>query len=99
MRYCGEQFSNDGTISNSIMKALKRAMAAEFSRELGVKVSLGQVRLAKMGFRVAGSAGPTRARISWRLGHSGKADGRSKSKRRTFVPASGTTICHADAAA
>jgi hypothetical protein len=39
------------------MKALKRTMAAEFSRELGVKVLAGQVRLAKMGYRVCGEAG------------------------------------------
>lgn len=39
------------------MKALKRTMAAEFSRELGSKVSQGQRRLALLGFRVAGAAG------------------------------------------
>jgi DNA invertase Pin-like site-specific DNA recombinase/DNA-binding winged helix-turn-helix (wHTH) protein len=64
VRYCGEQFSNDGTVPNSIMKALKRAMAAEYSRELGVKVCAGQVRLAKMGFRVAGTAGPGLRRMT-----------------------------------
>src|ERR1700680_1575293 len=41
VHYCAEQFANDGTLSSSILKALKRTMAAEFSRELGVKVLNG----------------------------------------------------------
>jgi len=39
------------------MKALKRATAAEYSQELGVKSYEGQKRLAQLGFRVGGSAG------------------------------------------
>ena len=31
-------FANDGSLSSLIMKALKRTMAGEYSRELGVKV-------------------------------------------------------------
>jgi DNA invertase Pin-like site-specific DNA recombinase len=50
--YCAEQFDNDGTMMSSIMKNLKRVMAAEFSRELSAKVHAGQLRLAAMGFRV-----------------------------------------------
>ncbi len=57
VRYCAEQFDNDGSLPSSMMKALKRTMAAEFSRELGIKVSEGQRRLALLGFRVAGAAG------------------------------------------
>jgi DNA invertase Pin-like site-specific DNA recombinase/DNA-binding winged helix-turn-helix (wHTH) protein len=57
VRYCAEQFENDGSLPNSIMKALKRSMAAEYSRELGVKVSAGQRRVALLGFRVVGQAG------------------------------------------
>ncbi len=57
VRYCAEQFENDGSLSSSIMKALKRTMAAEYSRELGIKVSAGQRRLALLGFRVVGMAG------------------------------------------
>src|SRR5436305_2590808 len=51
VHYCAEVFSNDGTIPNAIMKALKRAMAGEYSRELSVKVFQGQRRLAELGFR------------------------------------------------
>ena len=39
------------------MKALKRTMAGEYRRELGVKVFAGQKRLARLGFKPGGRAG------------------------------------------
>ena len=39
------------------MKALKRTMAGEYSRELGVKVLAGQKRLARLGFKQGGRPG------------------------------------------
>jgi DNA invertase Pin-like site-specific DNA recombinase len=57
VRYCAEQFHNDGSLASSMMKALKRTMAAEYSRELGIRVSAGQRRLALLGYRVVGEAG------------------------------------------
>jgi hypothetical protein len=45
------------------MKALKRSMAAEFSRELGDKVREGHRRLAALGFRQAARAPFGMARI------------------------------------
>lgn len=48
--YCAEQFDNDGTLLSSIVKNLKRVMAAEFSRELSVKVHAGQCRVSSLGF-------------------------------------------------
>ena len=33
--YCAEQFDNDGSMISSIVKNIKRVMAAEYSRELG----------------------------------------------------------------
>jgi DNA-binding winged helix-turn-helix (wHTH) protein len=39
------------------MKALKRTMAAEYSRELGIKVLEGQRRIALLGYRPVGTAG------------------------------------------
>jgi DNA invertase Pin-like site-specific DNA recombinase len=57
VHYCAEPFANDGTVLSSILKALKRSMAAEYSRELGVKVYAGKKRLALLGYRVGGSAG------------------------------------------
>ena len=57
LHYCAEQFSNDGTASSAVVKALKRSMAAEFSRELGEKVVRGKTQLAKMGFWMGGPPG------------------------------------------
>src|SRR6185369_3653977 len=50
--YCAEQFDNDGSLLSSIIKNIKRVMAAEFSRELSVKVHTGQCRIAGLGYRV-----------------------------------------------
>jgi DNA invertase Pin-like site-specific DNA recombinase len=49
--YCAEQFEGDGTMLSSILKNLKRVMAAEYSRELSNKVHAGQSRIASLGFR------------------------------------------------
>ena len=57
IHYCAETFVNDGSLPSSIMKALKRAMAGEYSRELGVKVIAGQKRLAELGFKQGGIPG------------------------------------------
>jgi DNA invertase Pin-like site-specific DNA recombinase len=57
VHYCAESFSNDGSMPSLIMKALKRTMAGEYSRELGVKVLAGQLRLARLGFKQGGCAG------------------------------------------
>ncbi|MET4493460.1 recombinase family protein [Bradyrhizobium sp. LA7.1] len=52
--YCAEQFNNDGSIIASIVKNLKRVMAAEYSRELSVKVHAGACRVASLGFKQGG---------------------------------------------
>jgi DNA invertase Pin-like site-specific DNA recombinase len=57
IHYCAETFENDGSLSAIVMKALKRAMAREFSRELSMKTSVGKKRVAQMGFRPGGMAG------------------------------------------
>lgn len=57
IHYCAETFANDGSLPSSVMKALKRAMAGEYSRELGVKVFAGQKRLAELGFKQGGPPG------------------------------------------
>lgn len=56
VRYCGESFENDGSLSSSIMKHLKRVMAAEYSRDLGVRVIRGQRRIASLGYSAGGPA-------------------------------------------
>jgi hypothetical protein len=42
VHYCAEQFENDGSLSATIIKSMKRAMAGEYSRELSAKVFAGQ---------------------------------------------------------
>ena len=49
--YCAEQFDNDGSLLSSIIKNLKRVMAAEYSRELSAKVYAGQANIVRRGYR------------------------------------------------
>jgi DNA invertase Pin-like site-specific DNA recombinase len=55
--FCAEQFENDGSAFSTLYKTMKRAAAAEYSRDLSAKVFLGQSRLIRLGFRQGGSAG------------------------------------------
>jgi len=57
VHYIAETFANDGSVPSSIMKALKRSMAGEYSRELSVKVLAGQERMARLGFKQGGIPG------------------------------------------
>ncbi len=57
VQYCAEQFENDGSLTATIIKSMKRAMAGEYSRELSTKVFAGQCRLITLGFRQGGMAG------------------------------------------
>lgn len=57
MVYCAEPFENDDSPAMTIIKSVKRAMAAEYSRELSKKVSAGSRRVASKGFRCGGQAG------------------------------------------
>ena len=54
--YCAETFSAEPSFSATILKALKRTMAGEYSRELSVKVRAGQTRLANLGYKLGGTA-------------------------------------------
>ena len=77
LHYCAEAFANDGILPSLIMKTLKRTMAAEFSRELSVKVLAGQKVLAHPGFKQGGMPGYALRRVlvsadrvpKQRLGH------------------------------
>ena len=55
--YCAEHFIDDGSPMYSLMKGMKRIMAAEYSRELGDKVHLAQSRFVRMGYKQGGRAG------------------------------------------
>lgn len=57
VKYCNEQFDNDGSPIATIVKGVKRTMAAEYSRELSCKVFAGQCRLIHLGYRQGGFAG------------------------------------------
>jgi DNA invertase Pin-like site-specific DNA recombinase len=52
--YCAEPFDNDGTPLSSIVKQIKRIMAAEYSRELSDKVSFARRRHAELGHHQGG---------------------------------------------
>jgi DNA invertase Pin-like site-specific DNA recombinase len=49
IRYCAEQFDNDGALVNNVIKNMKRAMAGEYSRDLSARVSRGHHKLARLG--------------------------------------------------
>ena len=57
VHYCVESFTNDDTLSSTLLKTLKRSMAAEYSRELSGKVYAGQLHLIELGFRQGGHPG------------------------------------------
>ena len=57
VKYCAEQFENDGSPVSTIVKGVKRAMAGEYSRELSSKVFQGACRLIQMGYKQGGTAG------------------------------------------
>src|SRR5215469_17758978 len=57
VHYCAETCSNDCGVMTTLLKGMKRAMAAEYSRELSVKVFAGKARLIELGFRQGGLAG------------------------------------------
>ena len=75
--YCEEQFDNDGSAIASILKGLKRTMAAEYSRELSAKVFAAQCRFATKGYKMGGFVGYGLRRVSYTS--EGKA-------RRTLEP-------------
>jgi DNA invertase Pin-like site-specific DNA recombinase len=56
IHYCAEMFENDDSVSGLILKAVRRTMAGEYSRELSVKVRKGQFRLANLGYKLGGTA-------------------------------------------
>lgn len=55
--YCGEKFGSESGPYASLLKSMKRVMAAEYSRELSEKVFAAQARFIEMGFKQGGLAG------------------------------------------
>jgi DNA invertase Pin-like site-specific DNA recombinase len=56
LHYCAESFENDGGALSSIVKHMKRVMAAEYSRDLSARISRAQRQQAKLGFKMGGMA-------------------------------------------
>lgn len=56
VHYCGEPFENDGSMVASVVKTLKRVMAAEYSRELSSKICRAHIQQARLGFKQGGPA-------------------------------------------
>lgn len=69
IEYTAEPFANDGSVVTSLVKHLKRAMAAEYSRELSEKVSRAKRGLGAKGYFQGGPAGYGLRRMS--LGRDG----------------------------
>lgn len=55
--YCAEPFKNDGSLPSTVFIGIKRSMAAEYSRELSVKVFTGACNIVRHGYRQGGAAG------------------------------------------
>ena len=56
--YCAETFNSESTaLQNYLAKVLKRTLAAEYSRELSVRVFDNHKRAVQLGFRVGGQPG------------------------------------------
>lgn len=56
VHYCAEMFANDGSLTSTVMKNVRRAMAGEFSRDLSAKVWAAQCRLVMLGYKMGGKA-------------------------------------------
>lgn len=55
--YCAEPFNNDGSMPSTVLIGIKRSMAAEYSRELSVKVFKGACTIVRHGYRQGGAPG------------------------------------------
>ena len=56
VHYCAEPFTNDLSATSTLLKMMKRTMAAEYLRDLSIRVKVGQCRLAANGFKQGGAA-------------------------------------------
>lgn len=52
VHYVSEVFSHEMSLTAALLKNMKRVMAAEYSRELGVKCRAGQSRVIEMGYQM-----------------------------------------------
>jgi DNA invertase Pin-like site-specific DNA recombinase len=57
VEYCAELFDNDGSLASTLLKSMKRVMAADYSRELSAKVVAGRRTLSSKGYYLGANAG------------------------------------------
>ena len=50
IEYCAEEFKNDGSSFDTLLKNIKRTMAAEYSRDLSVKMHKALCKVVSMGY-------------------------------------------------
>ena len=93
VEYCAEQFDNDGSMLSSIMKNLKRVMAAEYSRELSVKVHAGACRMTRLGLKI-GSVGYALAREL--VDENLRSKGLLKKRERKYLTTDHVRVCPGD---
>lgn len=89
--YCAEQFDNDGSLVSNIVKNIKRVMAAEFSRELGVKVHAGCCRMAGLGYKMGGGMGYGLQRLA--VDHKSQQRGILRRGERKFLNTDRVRVC------
>ena len=56
VRYCAEEFVNDGSVAATLIKSIKRVMAAEYSRDLSNRIYLAKCSMTRRGFSHGGRA-------------------------------------------
>ena len=55
--YCAEPALNGQNLSSFLVKAIKRGIAAEYSREVSARLSAGKRKVVSLGFRAGGTPG------------------------------------------
>jgi|GEM_PF-4346141 len=68
VKYCAEPFENDGSMSATLLKSVKRVMAAEYSRELSIKIAQAKGQLGAAGFWQGGPPGYAYQLLTARFG-------------------------------
>lgn len=68
--YCTEQFDNAGGPINSLLKHMKRSMAAEYSRDLSLRIARAKKKIALQGHWVSGT--PPYAYERWAVAPDGR---------------------------
>lgn len=89
VNYCAEPFDNDGSPIATLIKGLKRVMAAEYSRELSEKVFRAQVRFTDAGYKQGGTAGYGLRRMA--LSSTGEPKGILQAGERKSMPSDRVT--------